>query len=68
MERIREEPITVYERKARLGPIAFLFSNSMWYLIRDNYKKYVENFIKNIKDGTGNPLISADEVDKLRSE
>jgi len=69
MEKVREEAITTYEKKIRLSNGAIVqASPSTTKNLAINYSKYVENLIKNAKDTSGNPLISADEVDKLRSE
>jgi len=68
MGRFRKEPITVYEKKINNSVGVPLSANGTLKDLTHNYQKYVENLIKNAKDTSGNPIISDDEVDRLRSE
>ncbi|CAG8541343.1 10104_t:CDS:10 [Diversispora eburnea] len=60
-ERVREEPISVYEKKL----VPEESTPTSRYLLRDNYEKYIGSLIRNEKDTSGKPLI---DVDKLGEE
>ena len=60
MVRIREEPITVYEKKIHGEELTrWVFGNDYLDIM---YSKYVENLIKNTS------VLPSGDVDKLRSE
>jgi len=68
-EKVREEPITVYEKKMFGGLISRGISlRHVNLLHKENYKGYVGDFLKNSKDSSGNLLFKGNEVEALRKE
>nr|CAG8584220.1 1636_t:CDS:2 [Entrophospora candida] len=60
-EKVCKEAIMLYEKKWHLY-------NPIQYFMRLNYKLYVEDFLKNAKDVSGNLLFQKNEVDALSKE